>query len=367
MIGSVLSRYVFFQTLLGVALALSVILAMVVLVDFVELTRTIGTRVGASPVLLGAFALMRAPMLIETTLPFIFLFGVMWSMFRLNRRSELVVMRASGMSAWKFLTPALILAVGFGVLAAVAINPAASRLNAEFERQRNALENGGDTGGDISEEGVWLRESRSDGQLVIRARAALSGGRRLDGVTLYVYELDPENRATFQRRLDAEQAVLRGGFWQLSNAWESEPDTEPVFHASLAIPTELDPDRLLERFGAPQSLSFWDLRRQAALLREAGFAAGPYELRWHRLLATPLTLAAMTVVAAAASLRLARRGGAFQLAIIGALVGFGLFFSENFLAALGRTGVLPIPLAAWTASTIALLGGLFVVSTVEDG
>lgn len=362
-----ITRYVMTQVAGGVTLALLIILSMTVLIDFVELSRTIATRADVSALRLMFLALMRAPSLIETTLPFIFLFGVMWAMFGLNRRSELVVMRAAGMSAWRFLTPAVVIALVSGVVATTLINPAAARLSAEFERRKAAILNPGIGAVKLSEGGVWLREAREDGQLVIRADRAEAGGRRLVNATLYFYETSDDNRPAFARRIDATRAVLRAGFWQLSDAWETAPGTPALRHDSIAIPTTLAAEGLLETYGAPNTQSFWNLRRQGRLLNEAGFEASAYELRWHRLLALPLTLAAMTIIATAASMRLARRGGAFQLAATGAAVGFILFFADNFLAAFGRTDVLPVSLAAWAAPAVTLLGGLYVIAVVEDG
>lgn len=362
-----LARYLLGQVAGGVLLATSVILAMTVLVDFVELTRTIGTRTSVSLLQMSYLALMRAPSFVELTLPFIFLFGVMWAMFRLNRRSELVVMRASGVSAWRFMAPAAGLAIIVGMLSTTLLNPVAARLSGQFERQRASLLAPSNNVVGLSEEGVWLREAREDGQLVIHAQRAESGGRRLIAPTLFFYDAVGDEPPTFARRIDAEEGVLRAGFWQLANAWETAPDVPTVSHESIAIPTSLAAEGLLETIGSPETQSFWSLRRQARLLREAGFAAEAYDLHWHRLLATPLALLAMTIVATGASLRLARRGGAFQLAATGASAGFLLFFAESFLAAFGDTGAMPAPLAAWAAPGITLLGGLFVVASVEDG
>ncbi|MCG8441363.1 MAG: LPS export ABC transporter permease LptG [Caulobacterales bacterium] len=367
MSSTLLFRYVMLQMAGGVALAFGIIVAMIVLIDFVELSRSLGSDAQVGALGLLALALLHAPLLVETTLPFIFLFGAMWGMFRLNRHSELIVMRAAGVSAWRFLLPCIALSMLAGVFATAAYNPAAARLNDEFERRRDLIDNpdGGRIG--ISETGVWLREARDDGQFVIRAGRSEAGGQRLHDVTVYIYENDRLGEPVFSRRLDASEAVLRASFWQLSEAWEYAPDVQPLAHATISLPTELEPRRLLERFGSPNALNFWELRRQADLLRQAGFAASDYDLRWHRLLATPITLTAMTILAAAVSLRLTRRGGAFLLAVSGAVLGFGLFFTENMLAALGSSGVLPIALAAWAAPCFALLAGVFVVAGLEDG
>lgn len=361
----VLPRYVLGQVVGGVCLALAVILTMILLVDFVELTRQLGDKAG--PLTLAGFTLLRAPSLIETTFPFIFLFGAMWGVSRLNRRSELVVLRGSGMSAWSFLAPAALFAFIVGALAAGALNPTASRLTAEYERRKDMLDNDGAGAVALSEQGAWLREPQPGGQLVIRAGVARDGGRRLEHVTLYVYENDFAGVARFARRFDAAAASLIGGFWQLKDVWETAPETDPVRYTELALPSRFDAESLVERVGGPRSMDFWRLREQTRILKAAGFPYTRYELRWHRLAATPITLAAMMLVGAAASMRLARRGGAFQLAAVAAIVGFAVYFADNMLAALGSTGALPPFLAAWAAPLLALFGALFTIAQLEDG
>ena len=49
--------------------------------------------------------LLKTPMLVEQTLPFVVLAGAMMAVIGLNRSSELVAMRAAGVSAWRFLAP----------------------------------------------------------------------------------------------------------------------------------------------------------------------------------------------------------------------------------------------------------------------
>lgn len=365
--GGMLQRYVAGQVLMGVGLTFSVIMVMIFLVDFVELSRDLNDNPSVSAPRIALLSLMRIPSLAETTLPFIFLFGAMWGMYRLNRRSELVVMRASGMSAWRFIAPGCALAFFGGVLAVTVLSPVASRLVDEFERQRAVLSSS-NSGAEItlSQRALWLREGRQDGQIVLKAEQADAGVRTLREVTLFVYELDFEGRPEFARRYRAQEAQLRAGFWQLYDVQEFAPDVETQFHASLAIPTDIDPTALVNTDGAPQTLTIWRLPEQIRLLQENGFASSSYELRFHRLIALPLTLTAMTLVASAASLRLTRRGGAFQLAGLAALVGFGMYFGDEMLSALGSTQVLPLSLAAWSAPVFTCLAALFVISTLEE-
>ena len=108
------ARYLFDRSMSGGTIALigwlAVISAVVVLIQFVELSSQVGTRadVGAASIL--ELTLLRVPSLIQILLPFVFLFGGMSAFVGLNRRSELVAMRAAGISAWRFILPTAVCA-----------------------------------------------------------------------------------------------------------------------------------------------------------------------------------------------------------------------------------------------------------------
>src|SRR6185312_829024 len=97
----------------------------------------------------------RVPAIIQILLPFCFLFGGIGAYVGLNRRSELVAMRAAGVSAWRFIMPAAGAAFIAGILAVLAVNPVSAALNARFEADRTKIMSNylGDTPKDI-----WLRQ-----------------------------------------------------------------------------------------------------------------------------------------------------------------------------------------------------------------
>jgi len=77
--------------------------------------------------------------------------------------------------------------------------------------------------------------------------------------------------------------------------------------------------------------------------------------------------AAMSVLAAAFSLRLVRLGGVALLAGSGVALGFGLFFLDQFCGALGEANAVPPFVAAWTPPVLALLSGFTLLCYTEDG
>jgi DNA polymerase (family 10) len=97
------------------------------------------------------------------------------------------------------------------------------------------------------------------------------------------------------------------------------------------------------------------------------FSAAGYRLRFHQLLSTPLLFAAMSILAAAFSLRLTRLGGLAGLAGVGVALGFVVFFFNQFAGALAKADIIPLFAAAWAPAVVALLAGVTLLCYTEDG
>jgi lipopolysaccharide export system permease protein len=361
-----IEQYVLARTLMGVGGAFAVFATVIALIDFVELSRTVGGRneVGFDSVLM--LTVLNAPSLILILLPFSFLFGVVSAFVSLNRRSELIAMRAAGVSAWRFIFPAAGAALAIGVVTVTVLNPLASMMNAEFESLRAGLMTQGQT---AAPQTIWLRQGDAHNQIVIRAheRVPGAGALTLRGVTLFVSTRAKDGSVRFSRRIEAAQAQLMPGYWLLSRAQEATPGAPAYHFDTLTLPSTLNGDSALERFASPKAVPFWGLWNAIARTEQAGFSATGYRLELQGLLATPLMFAAMSVLAAAFSLRLIRLGGLAALAGSGVGLGFVIFFFNEFCRALGKAGAVPPFVAAWTPPLIALLAGFTLLCYTEDG
>lgn len=361
-----IERYVSARLLMGVATALAVIAAVVLLIQFVELSSQVGTRADVGADSIFGLTLLRAPSLIQILLPFCFLFGGLGAYVGLNRRSELVAMRAAGVSAWRFIAPPAVGAFALGLLAVGGLNPLASSLNARFENERARIMQNylGDRPQD-----VWLRQGDATTQVVIHARArdVQNGLATLKGVTLFIYEKNDRGVPEFRRRLEAAEATLLPGFWRLKDVREATAGDSSIRSDSLSIRSTLDAEAAMESLASPEAIAFWKLPKAIRLTEQAGFSASGYRLRFQQLLATPLLYAAMTVLAAAFSLRLTRLGGLAGLAGAGVALGFVMFFFNQFAGALARADILPLFAAAWAPAVVALLAGVTLLCYTEDG
>jgi len=361
-----MQAYVLMRTLAGVGAALAVIASVIMLIDFVELSRTLGGRVELTFFQLIGLMLLKSPTVILQLLPFVFLFGAMGAFVALNRRSELVAMRAAGVSAWRFIAPSAAAAFGLGIVAVTILNPLASALNAQFEDQRTALAEGQNA---AEAREIWLLQANGRNQIVIHAlrHDLVDETIRLTGVSLFVQTADPNGAMVFSRRIEAAQALLMPGYWRLSDVREALPGSGSVRSEQLSLPSTLDRRTALEKFASPDAIAFWRLPAAIDHAEEAGYAVAGYRLRLNQLLATPLLYSAMTVLAAAFSLRLMRLGGLAGLAVAGVAVGFLVFFANQFCGALGKAEVIPPFVAAWTPPLLAFLSGVTVLCYTEDG
>ena len=273
-----IQRYIFRENLMSLLLTLGVIVLAILLVDVVEQMRTIGSRTQISVFTAFSLTLMKTPGLILETLPFATLIGSIMTFSQLSRRSEIPAVRAAGVSAWRFLGPAMALAFILGVLMLTVLDPLATRLNADFENARarllnpNAaasLDSGGDvwlsqgnlTAGSSTASGGSVAEENPNGQAIINARGVIGRAEALEDVTFFYFAPGPRgtNDREFTHRIDAKRAELKSGFWQLHGVVENRVGGEVRRRDSLALPTNLRDDTLLQRFASAKTIPFWEL------------------------------------------------------------------------------------------------------------
>ncbi len=381
-----LQRYVFRQCLNGLMLTLGIIILAIVLVDVVEQMRTVGSRTDIGILTAFRLTMLKTPGLLNDTLPFATLVGSIMAFSQLGRRSEIPAIRAAGVSAWRFLGPAMLLAGLVGVLMVAVIDPLATRLQTEFEDERDRIINRAPEGADALP-GVWLSQgdlsagaatdasARSindlnpNSQAIIHAEGVIGRAEALEGVTFYYFApgAGGVQDREFTHRIDAERAQLVSGFWQLEGVTENRFGGDVQRHEQLALPTNLRAETLLSRFAGSDRIPFWELPQFISQNRDAGMNVDAYLLKFHTLLATPVMMIAMALIGAVVCLRLARGGGMSRLIGIGAVSGFILFFVTRISAGLASTGATTPEAAAWCPPLFALFAVLTLLTHAEDG
>ncbi len=313
---------------------------------------------------LALVALFRVPSVTEDALPFAVLYGSIAAFVVANRRLEVVVTRAAGISAMQFLLPACIVGLVIGVVGTTVYNPlAASLLNWSNELTAQVVRSGHQPSSPSHTGAVWVRQATKDSESIVGAPQSFDDGLGLIGVTAYVFD----HGGKFREQIDADRGHYEPGMWTLENAIVTAPNATPRRVATYRLPTNLSTAEVKRTFLQLDSVSFWELPGLAASARRAGVPGNRFLLQFNVLLSRPILLLAMVLIAANVSLRFSRSRDVGWMIITGVAVGFMLYVLMKIAWDLGSGGVVPPPLAAWLPAIVATLFGITVLLHLEDG
>lgn len=333
------------------------------LFDTVELLRRAGKTDGVPLSGILAMALMKLPGTGITIIPFAVLFSAIFTLWKLNRCHELVIARAIGLSVWQFLTPLIGVALVTGIIITTAINPVSALLMGRFKSMESFYIDKNKSEIALFDEGLWLRQLYDQGYVILHADRVKMPEWQLHNAIAFYFS----NENEFQRRIDADLVTLDNGMWLFKNAILNQPGKKTEKADLVALPTELTGQEIEKSFASPQTMSFWKLPSFIKTVESTGFDATRLKVHFQSLMAIPLLLLAMILLAAAVCLRPPRSGGTFTVIFAGILTGFTAFFMANFLQALGASQQIPAFLSAWAAPFILFLLGLSALLNLEDG
>jgi lipopolysaccharide export system permease protein len=316
------------------------IFMLLVLVDYIEMVRKTSGLVSASAITVAETSLFRVPQLLEKMMPFCILIGAMTCYLALSRRLELVVARSAGISAWQFITPALVVALLIGIAATTIYNPMSAILRERSVRLEETVFNA-EGGAQGSGGSFWVRQRGDEGQAIISAKVSRRQGIELGGVSVFRYD----EAGHFRDRIEAKSATLEAGYWRLEGARIHASGVPPAELDTFLFKTTLTPEQVRESFATPETVPFWQLSSYIQLAENAGLAAAAYRLQYYQLLVQPFYFASMVLLAAAVSLRFFRFGGVQKMVLGGITGGFFLFVLAKITGDLSKAGLMP-PLAA---------------------
>jgi len=325
----ILFRYIFGRVVSVFLFTFVTVLFLIMMMDLVELLRRGSGQEGITGILI-AMAALHAPSISMKTVPFVMLLSGMWAYMQLARSSELVAARAAGHTYWSAARAGMVAATLIGMIATMIYGPLASvSLNA-YERLEVQYLDGAGSLFSVTSEGLWLRESREDGQVVIRASRTNAEGTELRDATFLRF--GPGD--ALLERTDAAQATLLDDEWALSDVVIHR--IEYGRNAKPPLPERVAEARIETRLTAA--------RRHRSYL--------------HSMVALPFFLAGMTLIAAAFAIRPPRSARFGWIALVCALAGFALYFLGDVSMALGASGAAPAELGAWAPVIAAGLFGV---------
>jgi lipopolysaccharide export system permease protein len=306
------------------------------------------------------YATLRAPQLVARFLPYSVLLATIITLVGLNQNSEVIAMKAAGLSAHQVLAPlmltALVIGVGSFAFNERVVTRASATLKAWDANEFRKVPR---------DSGVRTNVYLTDGTDILAAATVTGSGKttQMTGVTWY--RRAPSGAIADQVR--ADRAVYAGPGWRLDKATlfdVSGARREQL--GSTVIGQKITPEQVALGSVDADGQSFWQLRRSIADFDAAGRRTAELKAKWWHKLAGPLSSVLMPLLGAVAAFGLARSGQLFVRAVIGMALGFAYFVVDNAALAMGNFGGYPPILAAWAPFVLfALIGETVLIRTEE--
>lgn len=306
------------------------------------------------------YAGLRMPQLVARFLPYSVLLATIITLVTLNQNSEVVAMKAAGMSAHQVLAPLLLTALVVGI-ASFAFNEqvvtrATATLKAWDANKFAAVP---------PDSGVRANVYLTDGTNILSAATISGTGPRtvLTGVSWY--RRAPSGAIAEQLR--GTRATWADPGWRIEGARRFDvAAARTVSMNDVVVAKGISLEQVALGSVDPDAQSFWQLRRSIADFKAAGRRTAELEAKWWHKLSGPLSSVLMPLLGAIAAFGLARSGQVFVRAVIGMALGFAYFVVDNAALAMGNFGGYPPLLAAWAPFVLfALVGETVLVRTEE--
>ncbi|MEX1147852.1 MAG: LPS export ABC transporter permease LptG [Sphingomonadales bacterium] len=331
------------------------------IMDMLGASEDILAAEGATYSSLGYYARLRFPALLSEFIPFSALLAALLSYATFNQNSEIVVMKASGLSPWRIVAPLVGVSILIALVHFIFNESVVVRTAAELKSWEDSGYTVANTPTPVSQTRTWV----VDGHNLIEVKSVARNGPLLVVDNLTQYERDENGGLTGV--LKAEFAVYRDNGWTLFDSRRFDLESRDVGSPATAEwHTTIPPERFVDLSVQADSVSFGELYTVMNRLEREGYPVRNLTASLHHKVAGPLATVIMPLAAAFAAFGVVRAGGLFLRAALAMGLGFTFFVVDNLMLAMGQFGRLPPSVAAWAPLVLfIILGALVIVFTEE--
>ena len=363
----ILDQYVVVEFLKMFALVLfGFVFLMLVFTVFDLLSDILRTHVHLTVV--GSYLVNLTPSMLYQIAPLAVLIAVLVTFGVLNRNSEIIAMKATGISLYRLVVPV----VSIAAILSVSLFLFEEYYLPQANKRQNALRNvikGKPPQTVTHPEQNWIFGQPGKAEPGRIFYYKFFDPDRNEFANISVFEFNP---ATFAltRRVFAAKAVWspESDTWLFENGWQADIDgdhTSGFRNFAQASFSELheDPGYFNKEALQAQEMNFGQLDRYIADLRQSGFDTMKLRVALWQKLSEPVVAVVMAILAIPFALSMGRHGSLTGIAVaIG--VALTYFVVESLFGALGNVNYLPAALAAWASDILfGLVGGYLLLRT----
>ncbi len=355
-----LDRYVSRLYLRVVGLSFLALLGLFYISTFIDASDKLFKGVATGTMVLQLLV-YKTPQFVYFVIPIAALLSVLVTFGTLSRTSELTVMKACGVSLYRVAVPIVLLSLCWSA----ALFALDQEILARANRRAGAID---DTirgrppktfsplnrrwviGRDGSIYHYGFFDARNERLSALTVYRLLPGAWRLASETF---------AATAEHR----------GTWTALKGWAQEFPASgsgpPRWRTFVRQPIPLEPpDYFATDMADTEMMTAAQLRRSIDELSQSGFNYMPQAVELQRKIAFPFVTFVMTLLAVPFGVTTGRRGALYGIGL-GIVIALSYWLVMSVFIAIGKTGLLPPSLAAWTPNVIVSACALYLILTTK--
>ena len=373
----ILSRAIFLEILASASLG-TLLFVFVLFLRTIERLSVLLVRISAPWQVIGELILYALPSTLPFALPLGVLVGILVGLSRMSTDSEIVAMRAAGVSSLSVVRPVLLFstcAMLVTALASLWLTPLSLHLETQVARRFAAAQLTGEIEPHIFNEQFP--------NTVLYVDDVSSGEKQVAWHGIFIADTTPAGELTEQGRdrgdtprvIVAEQAVAHPDaannriILNMRNVHTSERDKEGKV-INTAAPTQVEVLQAQKRDELQLNKTVQELDTAPLYkrvywrhdLKKEEYVDAAIEL--HQRFALPLACVLLGLIGIPLGIS-SRKGGKSGAFILTVLVAFIYYLGFITLIGVARKGSLPVPIAVWTPDAIFAVAGIWLLSRLE--
>ena len=317
---------------------------------------------------LGDYLVNLTPSMLYQIAPLAVLIAVLVTFGVLNRNSELIAMKATGISLYRLVVPIVTIAAILSISLFLFDQYYLPQANRRQEALRSTIK-GRPPQTFLHPEQKWIFGQPRTGEPGRIFYYQFFDPDRNQFANLSLFEFDPSTFA-LSRRVFAARATWdeASETWKFENGWQRDIAGANVsdyreFKRTTFAEIHEEPSYFKKESLQSQEMNFGQLDTYISDLRQSGFDTMRLRVAlWHKL-SYPLIAVVMAVLAIPFALSMGRRGSLTGIAVAIA-VALAYWVVDGLFGAMGNVNYLPAALAAWSADVLfGLVGGYLLLRT----
>ena len=316
----------------------------------------------------GLYLVNLTPSMLYTIAPLAVLIAVLVTFGVLNRNSEIVAMKATGISLYRLIVPIVSIAAILAVSLFLFDEFYLPQANRRQEQLRNIIK-GRPPQTVLHPEQTWIFGQPRSGEPGRIFYYQFFDPDRNEFANLSVFEFDPST-FSLTRRIFAQRVYWDSDHdqWRFQHGWINDfhganqtgfrTFTNTTFSEIHEEPGYFNKEKLQS-----QEMNFGQLQHYIRDLAQSGFDTMRLRVAlWHKL-AYPLVAIIMAALAIPFALSMGRRGSLTGIAVA-ISIALAYWVANGLFEAMGNVAYLPAPLAAWSCDILfGLAGGYLLLRT----